>query len=69
MIYFILNTTVNHMFFTLSELLSQSWAQIGVEYSLLIIFSEFVVLTLILLLMFLFIYSSLLSAILAISFC
>lgn len=69
MIYFILNTTVNDMFFTLSELLSQSWAQIGVEYSLLIIFSEFVVLTLILLLMFLFIYSSLLSAILAISFC
>lgn len=69
MIYFILNTTVNHMFFTSSELPSQSWVQIGVEYSLLIIFSEFVVLTLVLLLMFLFIYSFLLSVILAISFC
>lgn len=69
MIYFILNTTINHMFFTLSELPSQSWVQIGVEYSLLIIFSEFVVLTLVLLLMFLFVSSSLLSVILAISFC
>lgn len=69
MIYFILNTTINHMFFTLSELPPQSWVQIGVEYSLLIIFSEFEVLTLVLLLMFLFVSSSLLSVILAISFC